>query len=103
MFGGEGWAYGKYSLFYTHTRLTQGEIPEHHLYILVSTYLRSHPSTPHTPLRLRIQGMPAPEGPVEPPAVPLGWKMGTVLPLHSPALSGGGISENILRDMMQGV
>lgn len=46
--------------------------------------------------------MPAPEGPVEPPAVPLGVKMGKILPLHSPALSGGGISENILRDMMQG-
>ena len=27
--------------------------------------------------------------------------MGTVLPLHSPALSGGGVSENILKDVMQ--
>jgi len=27
--------------------------------------------------------------------------MGEILPLHSPALSGGGVSENILRDMMQ--
>lgn len=27
--------------------------------------------------------------------------MGTILPLHSPALSGGGISENIIKDMMQ--
>lgn len=27
--------------------------------------------------------------------------MGDILPLHSPALSGGGVSENILRDMMQ--
>lgn len=27
--------------------------------------------------------------------------MGNILPLHSPALSGGGVSENILRDMMQ--
>ena len=29
--------------------------------------------------------------------------MGTILPLHSPALSGGGVSENIIKDMMQEV
>ena len=27
--------------------------------------------------------------------------MGSVLPLHSPALSGGGVRENILKDVMQ--
>lgn len=27
--------------------------------------------------------------------------MNTVLPLHSPALSGGGVSDNIIKDMMQ--
>lgn len=27
--------------------------------------------------------------------------MNTVLPLHSPALSGGGVSDNIIQDMMQ--
>ena len=27
--------------------------------------------------------------------------MGTILPLHSPALSGGGVSENIFKEMMQ--
>lgn len=26
--------------------------------------------------------------------------MGSVLPLHSPAISGGGVSENFLKDMM---
>ena len=26
--------------------------------------------------------------------------MGTILPLHSPAVSGGGVSENLLKDMM---
>lgn len=26
--------------------------------------------------------------------------MGTILPLHSPAVSGGGVSENIFKDMM---
>lgn len=45
--------------------------------------------------------MPPPKEPLPIPAVPRGWKMGEILPLHSPALSGGGVSENILRDMMQ--
>ena len=45
--------------------------------------------------------MPPPKEPLPAPAVPRGWKMGGILPLHSPALSGGGVSENILRDMMQ--
>lgn len=45
--------------------------------------------------------MPLPDKPIPPPAVPRGWKMGTILPLHSPALSGGGVSENIIKDMMQ--
>ncbi|KAK4694303.1 signal recognition particle subunit SRP19, partial [Lecanoromycetidae sp. Uapishka_2] len=74
---------------------------KHHLYRLISDHLKAHPTTPETPLRLRIQGMPPPDGPPQPPAVPRGWKMGTVLPLHSPALSGGGVSENILKDVMQ--
>lgn len=51
-------------------------------------------------MRLRIAGMPPPKEPLPAPAVPRGWKMGDILPLHSPALSGGGVSENILRDMM---
>lgn len=42
-----------------------------------------------------------PTGPLPPPAVPRGWKVNAVLPLHSPALSGGGVSENILKDVMQ--
>jgi len=44
--------------------------------------------------------MPAPEKLV-PPAVPRGWKVGSILPLHSPAMSGGGVSENFLKEMMQ--
>lgn len=27
--------------------------------------------------------------------------MGTILPLHSPALSGGGVNENYFKDMMK--
>lgn len=35
-----------------------------------------------------------------PPAIPRGFKIGTILPLHSPALSGGGVSDNMFKDMM---
>ena len=45
--------------------------------------------------------MPPPQLPIPPPAVPKGWKINTIVPLHSPALSGGGVSENILKDVMQ--
>lgn len=73
---------------------------EHHLYNLVAEYLRDHPTTTESASRLRIAGLPMPKTPLPPPAVPKGWKMGTILPLHSPALSGGGVNENYLKDMM---
>ena len=74
---------------------------EHHLYTLVSQHLQAHPTTAESPLRLRIHGMPPPQLPIPPPAVPRGWKINDILPLHSSALSGGGVSENILKDVMQ--
>jgi signal recognition particle subunit SRP19 len=77
------------------------ETPEHHLYMLIAQYLKAHPTTEEMPKRLRIAGMPLPDKPVPPPAVPKGWKMGSILPLHSPALSGGGVSDNFLKEMMQ--
>ncbi|KAL8704746.1 MAG: hypothetical protein Q9201_002093, partial [Fulgogasparrea decipioides] len=55
---------------------------KHHLYIHISTYLQQHPTTASSPLRLRIQGMPMPEKPVPAPAVPRGWKLNEILPLH---------------------
>jgi signal recognition particle subunit SRP19 len=73
---------------------------EHHLYNLISQYLKAHPTNPESPLRLRIAGMPPPAGTPPPPAIPRGWKMNTILPLHSPAVTGGGVSENFLKDMM---
>lgn len=76
-------------------------LTEHHLYKLISTHLKAHPTTPSTPLRLRVQGMPSPTGPLPPPAVPRGWKMNAVLPLHSPALSGGGVNGDILKEAVQ--
>ena len=47
--------------------------------------------------------MPIPERPVPPPAKPRGWKISDVIPLHSPAMSGGGVSENMFKEMMQGM
>ncbi|EME48082.1 hypothetical protein DOTSEDRAFT_123190 [Dothistroma septosporum NZE10] len=74
---------------------------KHHLYKLISTHLKANPTTEQTPMRLQIQGMPMPkDNKFIPPAIPRGSKIGTVLPLHSPALSGGGVSENFLKDMM---
>ncbi|ORX95009.1 signal recognition particle sec65 subunit [Clohesyomyces aquaticus] len=71
-----------------------------HLYILISQYLQEHPTQKNTPLRLRIAGLPPPQEPLPEPAVPRGWKMNAILPLHSPALTGGGVSENFLQEMM---
>ncbi|MCJ1475487.1 signal recognition particle subunit [Lambiella insularis] len=75
---------------------------KHHLYILVSKHLQAHPTTEDTPFRagMRIAGLPIPQKPVPPPAKPRGWKMNDILPLHSPAMSGGGVSENIFKEMM---
>ncbi|PVH97093.1 hypothetical protein DM02DRAFT_631437 [Periconia macrospinosa] len=72
---------------------------KHHLYILVSKYLKNNPTQKNSPFRLPIRGVPMPKEMPE-PAVPKGWKMNTILPLHSPALTGGGVSDNFLQDMM---
>lgn len=73
---------------------------EHHLYILVAQYLKAHPTTEESPYRLRIRGLPAPEKLPDAPAAPRGWKMSKILPIHSPAYSGGGVSDNPLKDAM---
>ncbi|WPH03437.1 Signal recognition particle SEC65 subunit [Acrodontium crateriforme] len=73
---------------------------KHHLYKMIAEFLRANPTTEDSPMRLRIQGMPMPKEKIPPPAVPRGFKIGNILPLHSPALSGGGVSENFLKDMM---
>lgn len=73
---------------------------KHQLYKLVAQHLREHPTTEESPMRLRIAGVPTPNKPMPPPAAPKGWKMGTILPLHSPALSGGGVNENYFKDIL---
>ncbi|KAJ4339988.1 signal recognition particle subunit [Didymella glomerata] len=81
-------------------KLTDPDINnKHHLYILIAQYLKQHPTQRNTPFRLPIAGMPMPKEMPE-PAVPNGWKLNKILPLHSPAITGGGVSENFLQDMM---
>lgn len=67
---------------------------------IIGSYLKAHPANERTPLRLRFPQMPHPDKPAPPPSVPRGWKLNPILPLHSPALTGGGVSDNILKDMM---
>ncbi|GAB0133821.1 hypothetical protein EsDP_00002215 [Epichloe bromicola] len=77
---------------------------KHHLYVLVAKHLRENPTTEDSPgLRVRMGGqVQPPEGkPYPRPAVPRGWKMGEYVPYLSPAMTGGGVSENLLRDMMK--
>ncbi|KAK3683925.1 signal recognition particle, SRP19 subunit [Podospora appendiculata] len=80
---------------------------KHHLYVLVAQHLQQHPTTDAAPaLRVVVRGAPPPPQ-LEPgqkwprPAVPRGWKMGELLPYYSPAMTGGGVSENFLKDMMK--
>ena len=72
---------------------------KHHLYILVGKYLQAHPTTERTPLRLPV----VPGEKVEPkpaPHVPRGWKVNSILPMHSPAVKGNGITDNPLKEAM---
>ncbi|EYE98829.1 putative C6 transcription factor [Aspergillus ruber CBS 135680] len=73
---------------------------KHHLYILVAQYLKANPTTEQSPYRLRIRGLPTPEKLPAAPQAPRGWKIGKILPIHSPAYSGGGVSDNPLKDAM---
>ncbi|KAL8380710.1 hypothetical protein RB595_005135 [Gaeumannomyces hyphopodioides] len=78
---------------------------KHHLYLLVSEHLRANPTTEDCAgLRaVAVPGLPPPaaDAPWPRPAVPRGWKVGGLLPHYSPALTGGGVSENFLKDMMR--
>jgi signal recognition particle subunit SRP19 len=75
---------------------------EHHLYILISTHLKANPTTIETATKVRVPGVPPPDAtkPYPEPAIPKGWKMGSILPYYSPGLTGGGVSENFFKDMM---
>ncbi|KAM7199549.1 signal recognition particle subunit SRP19 [Rhypophila sp. PSN 637] len=80
---------------------------KHHLYVLVAEHLKKNVVTDQSPaLRVQVRGAPPPPqlkpGEKWPrPAVPRGWKMSELLPHYSPAMTGGGVSENFLKDMMK--
>ncbi|KAK9449668.1 signal recognition particle, SRP19 subunit [Limtongia smithiae] len=73
-----------------------------HLYRLISAYLQAHPTIPEDALQLPIPGLPSDKAP-EKPSIPRGWKMNDVLPLHSNALTGGGVTDNIFKDLPGGL
>jgi hypothetical protein len=73
------------------------------LYQKVALYLIAHPTQPETPLKVPVPGMPFDGKVPKPPVVPRGWKMGEILPLHSPALSGPGVTEDVFSQMMEGM
>lgn len=79
---------------------------KHHLYILVAEHLRKNPTGEQSAgLRtVRIPGLPGhPKNDEDwpKPAVPKGWKINEYVPAYSNAMTGGGVSENALRDMMR--
>jgi len=67
--------------------------------IIVADYLKKHPTTADSPLKLPLRGLPIPEGTPPAPAVPRGWRINEVVPLHSAAQTGGGVSEDMLKDI----
>jgi signal recognition particle subunit SRP19 len=72
-----------------------------HLYTVIGKWLKEHPTTKQTPLDLRLPGLPIPENFGDEIPVPRGWKMGKVLPVHSNAVSGGGVRDNFLKEAME--
>jgi len=69
---------------------------------MISKHLIANPTTHATASLVRVPGLPPPDPkkPYPEPAVPKGWKMGSILPYYSPGLTGGGVSENFFKDMM---
>lgn len=78
---------------------------KHHLYVLVAKHLQANPTTEQSDSlrRVRVPGLPMPKDDEAwpKPAVPRGWKMGSLLPAYSAAMTGGGVSEDAFKDMMK--
>ena len=73
-----------------------------YLYNLMGEWLKENPTEPDDPLQLKIQGLPVPENftTTEVPK-PRGWKMGSILPVHSAAVSGGGVKDDFFKEAME--
>ncbi|ATY66421.1 signal recognition particle Sec65 [Cordyceps militaris] len=77
---------------------------KHHLFVLVAQHLRENPTTERSPgLRVRMGGQihPPEDKPYPKPAAPRGWKVNEYVPYMSAAMTGGGVSENIFKDIMK--
>jgi signal recognition particle subunit SRP19 len=66
----------------------------------MAEHLQAHPVNTQSPLKVQIPGLKVDKLP-PPAAVPKGWKLNEILPVYSPALSGGGVSDNLMRDLMR--
>lgn len=86
----------------THHPLHPSITKKSYLYKLIGQYLVANPTQKDDPLKLKIQGLPVPEDFVDKEVPkPRGWKMGEVLPVHSCAVSGGGVSDNFFKEAME--
>lgn len=86
----------------THAPLHPTIKNKQYLYNLVAKELQKRPTAPEDPLELKISGLPIPENFMDTKiAVPRGWKMGNILPIHSAAVSGGGVSDNFFKEAME--
>lgn len=73
-----------------------------YLYNLIAKELQKTPTKADDPLQLKLQGLPVPEKFLETKvAVPRGWKMNDILPVHSAAVSGGGVNDNFFKEAME--
>ena len=72
-----------------------------HLFLALGKYLQQYPTQEADVLRLKIPGLPVPEGGYKRPEVPRGWRVGELVPLHSNAVSGGGVSDNFFKEAME--
>ncbi|ORY77768.1 signal recognition particle, SRP19 subunit, partial [Protomyces lactucae-debilis] len=71
------------------------------LYLAVAKYLRDHPTKPEDVLKVPVDGIPSDKVPAK-AAIPKGMEINAILPLHSPALSGGGINSDMFKGMLGG-
>ena len=72
-----------------------------HLFLALAQYLHRFPTTESDVLRLKIPGLPVPDGGYKKPEVPRGWRVNELVPLHSNAVSGGGVSDNFFKEAME--
>lgn len=90
-------------------RAAEGRAPvknKRHLYHHVGKYLREHPATKDTPFEggvfEQMKNMPGFTGErptCEPLAKPRGWKINDILPVLSPAMTGGEAASNMMEQM----